>query len=275
MDFFFGRNTNNTFKRSYKCKRVSKMLFFEQEKQETINNSGKILLPESALFEITEMIEQPDPMVFKIYKEEPNIILIEDSGDEIVSDNSSEDGNISNYTHVGVMEFTEEEGIVYAPDWIFERLNLREDENVCVEMVRLEKGISVKIQPLSSDFLEIHDHRSILEHHFRLFTALTEKDVISFVYFGSLYQILIVETTPKEGILIIDTDISVEFEAPPGYQPYQEKKYEIEKEEITEEGPFNGCARFLSSEEKKNKNKISILKIPKDFLLFYQEEKDS
>ncbi|OIR58385.1 MAG: ubiquitin fusion degradation protein 1 [Amphiamblys sp. WSBS2006] len=221
----------------YRCARISRCVFLGEEKIERTQNGGKMFLPESAITGIFET-EHQDPMVFQISKE-----------------NSDE----TNHTHLGVIEFTAEEGYVYLPDWVFDRLLLSENNFVSVRSVFLPKGESIKIQPLSCDFLEIHDHRAALEHHLKKFTALTEGDVLSFIYHSEVHTINIVETSPGPGILVVETDIAVEFAPPPDYsqahpaiREMQKYKTAFQCGDTTEEGFF-------------------AVSVPDNVLIFYPE----
>jgi hypothetical protein len=82
---------------------------------------------------------------------------------------------------VGVQEFTSPDGVITVPQAVIDALNLRQDlplaaqleEKIAVRYVALPKARKVTIQPLTADFLDIHDHRSFLENGLRSsFTVL-------------------------------------------------------------------------------------------------------
>ena len=54
-----------------------------------------------------------------------------------------------------------------------------------------------------------------LENALRLYSALTEGDVISVHHNGIAYALRVVSTQPASAVCIIDTDLTVEFVAPP------------------------------------------------------------
>ncbi|OLY84794.1 Ubiquitin fusion degradation protein 1 [Smittium mucronatum] len=121
-------------------------------------------------------------------------------------------------TNAGVLEFTAEEGLVYLPEWVMQNLGLNFRDFVTIQNVSLSLGTFVKIQPQSADFLDISDHRAVLENALRKFSTLTEGDLFTISYNDKNYDILVLETKPsKEGISIVETDLQVDFEAPPGY----------------------------------------------------------
>ncbi|KAJ1953665.1 ubiquitin fusion degradation protein, partial [Linderina pennispora] len=114
--------------------------------------------------------------------------------------------------------FTAEEGRVYLPEWMMETLMLNRGALVEAANVSLQLGNFVKLQPQSTDFLDITDHRAVLENALRKFTTLTVGDVFAISYNQRIYKIAVLETKPStEGIAIVETDLSVDFAAPVGY----------------------------------------------------------
>lgn len=98
------------------------------------------------------------------------------------------------------------------------QLNLSEGDPVRLNGTTLPKGKFVKIQPQTVDFLEISDPKAVLEQAFRNFSCLTRGDIVEISYNCLTFEILIMETVPEaEGILIIDTDLEVDFAPPKGY----------------------------------------------------------
>ncbi|KAJ2891000.1 ubiquitin fusion degradation protein [Coemansia aciculifera] len=160
------------------------------------NYGGKIFMPPSALEELSRL-EIVYPMLFKLENDE---------------------AATSKRTHCGVLEFTAEEGRVYLPQWIMETLDLSPGSPVKVLNVALLRGSLVKLQPQSTDFLDISDHRAVLENALRKFSALTVGDIVTIEYNGREYRIAVLETKPSpSAINIVETDLSVDFAAPVGY----------------------------------------------------------
>ncbi|KAJ1889864.1 ubiquitin fusion degradation protein [Kickxella alabastrina] len=160
------------------------------------NHGGKIFMPPSALEEISQL-EVVYPLLFKLQ-----------------TDHTGEHKR----THCGVLEFTAEEGRVYLPQWMMATLGLQPGAAVEVLNVALLHGSLVKLQPQSVDFLDISDHRAVLENALRRFSALTVGDIISFEYNAKEYQIAVIETQPSpSAINIVETDLSVDFAPPIGY----------------------------------------------------------
>lgn len=98
------------------------------------------------------------------------------------------------------------------------QLGLNEGDPVRLNGTTLPKGTFVKIQPQTVDFLEISDPKAVLEQAFRNFSCLTKGDIVEISYNCLTFEILIMETVPDaDAILIIDTDLNVDFAPPKGY----------------------------------------------------------
>ncbi|KAJ2849382.1 ubiquitin fusion degradation protein [Coemansia brasiliensis] len=173
---------------------------YQQGNKMDANYGGKIFMPPSSLDEISQL-EVVYPLLFKLQNDEEE----------------DEQGKKPR-THCGVLEFTAEEGRVYLPQWMMETLRLAPGSAVEVINVALLHGSLVKIQPQSVDFLDISDHRAVLENALRRFSALTVGDIITIEYNNREYRIAVRETQPSpSAINIVETDLSVDFEPPVGY----------------------------------------------------------
>lgn len=178
--------------------------------KDVANYGGKIFLPQSALHKLT-MLNIRYPMLFKISTT-----------------------NTNKYTHSGVLEFTADEGRCYLPDWMMNTLNIVAGTVIKIETTDLPQGNFVKLEPQSTDFLEITDPKAVLENALRNFTTLTVGDVIELNYNKHIYQIKVLEVKPESthgGICVIETDLVTDFAPPVGYvEPdYEKLKEENEK----------------------------------------------
>lgn len=90
-----------------------------------------------------------------------------------------------------------------------------------IKSTDLPPGQFVKLQPQHPSFLDISDPKAVLENAFRNFACLTIGDIFTFAYNDSVYEIAVKETKPSiaagGAIGILETDLSVDFEAPVGY----------------------------------------------------------
>jgi len=159
-----------------------------------LEGGGKIILPASALDNLARL-NIDWPMLFQLTN--PSIP--------------------NKKTHCGVLEFTAEEGHCYMPYWMMQLLLLEEGKFVKVRFATLPKGTYVKVQPHTTDFIDIANPRAVMENRFRNFSALSQGDVIKLEYNKKNYYLSIIEVRPAQpyrAISIIETDVEVDF-APP------------------------------------------------------------
>jgi len=199
--------------------------FWENEDPSKLEQGDKIVLPQSALDELSRMNIQ-FPIMFQITNE-----------------------HTKRTSHCSVLEFTAPEGNVYLPIWIFD--NLQMDPNstqnlVSLRNVSLQKGTFVKLQPHTSDFTELSNPRALLEVALRNFSCLTKSDTIQISPrgFGRTFHLNVVETKPTDQISIIETDVRVEFIEPLDYQSFL--------------GRMNASRKTEQKEEKKMEEKKQV-----------------
>ncbi len=186
-----------------------------------VEDGGKIILPMSALEDLSQDMDKfshpffggishsggffhgPSPMLFEI---------------------STEKGKRS---FCGVEEFTAEEGSIVLPSWMLNNLGALEGAQVQVRRVNLPKGTYVKLQPHTTEFLEVNDTKAMLEWVLPKFVVMSvgyvkasvlayvvPRDTIVISYRQKKYAFNILEVKPGRAIHIIDSDVTTEF-APP------------------------------------------------------------
>ena len=97
-------------------------------------------------------------------------------------------------------------------------LALDEGSPIYIKGTQLPRGRFVKIQPQTTDFLEISDPKAVLEQALRNYPTLTPGDIIEISYNCLTFEILIMQVEPDaEGISIVETDLEVDFAPPKGY----------------------------------------------------------
>lgn len=185
---FFGGAVPGRFDHQYQAFPVS---FIGKEELEKGN---KIILPQSALDHLARL-NISYPMLFEITNPSTN-----------------------RRTHCGVQEFIAEEGTCYLPYWMLCNLLLQEGDLVRVTNTSLPKGSFVKLQPVSSDFLDIHNPRAVLENSLRNFATLTVGDCVVIDYNQKKFEIEIIECKPANAISIIEADVNVDFAPPKDYK---------------------------------------------------------
>ncbi|KAI5479594.1 ubiquitin fusion degradation protein 1 [Pseudohyphozyma bogoriensis] len=202
----FARPPAGAFRKSYKAYSTA-ILEVQQGRsygggRSNLMYGGKIVMPPSALHELTQMdIELP--ITFEI--------------------SNPIDENLN--THVGVLEFIADEGTVNLPQWVMDQLRLNEGDPIRIVGARFPKGKLIKIQPQSPDFIEISDPKSVLEQALRNFSCLSAGDIIEIGYHSLTFRLLIMEITPPgPAISVLDTDLEVDFATPLGYVEPDYKK---------------------------------------------------
>lgn len=216
-----------TFEEFFRCYPIKMMK--DAGSKDASNYGGKIFLPPSALHKLT-MLNIRYPMLFKISSK-----------------------NTGKFTHSGVLEFTADEGRCYLPDWMMSTLGISTGHIVKIETTDLAQGQYVKLEPQSTDFLEISDPKAVLENALRNFTTLTVGDIIELNYNSHIYKIKILEVKPESscgGICVIETDLVTDFAPPVGY-------VEPDYEKIKEENERKKREQALSAPSLKGKGSMA------------------
>ena len=100
---------------------------------------------------------------------------------------------------------------------MMQNLALEEGEIVTLKSASLPKGTYVKLQPHTTDFLDISNPKAVLETTLRNFSCLTVGDQITINYNNRQYFIDIVEAKPQQSISVVETDCEVDFAPPLDY----------------------------------------------------------
>ncbi|KAJ4802193.1 Ubiquitin fusion degradation protein 1 [Rhynchospora pubera] len=236
--YYDGYGYHNTgFEQTYRCYPSS---FIDKPLLEA---GDKIIMPPSALDRLAHLnVEYP--MLFELR----NVAT-------------------SRTSHCGVLEFTAEEGMIYMPYWMMQNLLLQEGDIITVKNVTLPKGTYVKLQPHTTDFLDISNPKAILEKTLRSFSCLTTGDSIMVAYNSKQYYIDIVEAKPSSAISIIETDCEVDFAPPLDYKEPQPVKAADPvgppAQDVPEEKPkfsaFTGTGRRLDGRLAKQQENVPMI----------------
>ncbi len=183
---------NQRFSEYFRCYSVAMM---PGSVRENVNYGGKVILPPSALDKLTRL-NITYPMLFELRNE--------------ASDRA---------THAGVLEFIADEGRIYLPHWMMQTLELEQGDLLLAKSTELPQGSYVRIQPQSTDFLDISDPKAVLENALRNFSTLTKDDIFEIAYNDRVYAIAVLEVRPglMESVSVVETDLEVDFAAPLGY----------------------------------------------------------
>ena len=183
-----GNNRSSLFEAQYRAYPVS---FIDRSE---LDKGDKIILPPSALDRLSQLGDLDFPMLFNV---------------ENVKEKTK--------THCGVLEFIADEGVCYLPYWMMQNLRLVEGDVLRVKNARLPKGTFVKLQPQTSDFLNISNPKAVLETCLRNYTCLTVNDTFMIEYNNKRYFIDVIEAKPADGVCVVETDCEVDFAAPLDY----------------------------------------------------------
>ena len=160
--------------------------------REDIDISNNIILPESALKELSKLKnfgDSKNPLFFRIWNFEQNVS-----------------------TMCGVADFTAEEGTCYLPNVMFEKLYLLEGQEVNIRKVDLEPGKSVKLRPQLNEFIKYPNSKNIIKYGLLNYFCVTTGDTISVNYKNKIYKFDVVQCQPKRSINISNGNIDIEFD---------------------------------------------------------------
>jgi len=231
------------FNTQYRCFSVSMLPGNERSDVEA---GGKIIMPPSALDQLTRL-NITYPMLFKLANKAK-----------------------SRTTHCGVLEFVADEGKVYIPYWMMQNLMLEEGGLIQVQLATLPVATYSKFQPLTKDFLDLTNPKAVLEMRLRHFACLSKGDIIAINYNKKVFELNVLETKPAPAVSIIECDMNVEFEAPPGYEeptvvkpaPMEEEEPELDISQMLPEPTgfmaFAGSGNRLDGKKKRTNSENEI-----------------
>lgn len=170
---------------NFRCFPMAMLPSASEQKIAQVDLGGKLMLPSSALDRLTRLnIEYP--MLFSVHNRR--------SGRN---------------THCGVLEFVADEGLAHMPHWMMQNLVLAEGDQIAIRNVKLPVATYARFKAQHVSFLEIGNHKAVLERSLRTFACLTEGDIIAISYNDRIYEILVEEV--RRGflwVLIISSSCS-------------------------------------------------------------------
>lgn len=120
-------------------------------------------------------------------------------------------------THSGVLEFTAEEGSVALPPHVWNNLfssGALETPLIEVQYVRLSKGSYAKLQPEEISFLDIPNHKAVLETTLRQQATLSQDDMMTVRHGELTFKLRVLELKPSSSVSVLETDIEVDIVNP-------------------------------------------------------------
>ncbi|PAN32208.1 hypothetical protein PAHAL_5G471300 [Panicum hallii] len=189
MDFQEYLNLQHrTFVQYYRCLSMSLL------NKENVDEDGNwVIMPPSALDRLSRL-NVDCPMLFQI-----------------------QNPSTERVTHCGVHEFVAEEGFIHMPTRLMAHLGVQENELVLVRNTLLPTATFVKLQPHTTDFLDVSHHKELLEYNFRKFICLTAGETIVVTEGERRYYLDVLEARPADAVRTIDTDCAVDFAPPLDY----------------------------------------------------------
>ena len=121
----------------------------------------------------------------------------------------------------------------YLPDWMFQNLYLQPGDQATLDLVAspLPKATRLKLQPHDSAFLTLPDHKSQLEKGLACFKTVTPSSVIEVALEGEKFEISVSDAEPPgPNLSLVDTDVSIEFEAPLDYVEQKPEDWPAEED---------------------------------------------
>ncbi|XP_021768293.1 uncharacterized protein LOC110732635 [Chenopodium quinoa] len=138
------------------------------------------------------------------------------AGQESSSDTSA-NSDSHGVTHSGVLEFTAEEGFVALPPHVWSNLFPSEAPAhplIEIQYVRLSKGSYAKLQPEDISFLDLPNHKAVLETSLRQHATLSQDEVITVRHGELTFKIRVLELKPSPSVSVLETDIEVDIVNP-------------------------------------------------------------
>lgn len=168
----------------------------------------KIKLPPSCFTELSDQgALDKGPMYFQL-----SVLHQEGS-----SDMASTDMDNRRTTHSGVLEFTADEGSVALPPHVWHNLfpgGTIKTLLIEVRYVWLPKGTYAKLQPEGIGFLDLPNHKAILETSLRQHATLSQSDILTVNYGELAYKLQVLELKPSSSVSVLETDIEVDIVGP-------------------------------------------------------------
>jgi len=111
-----------------------------------------------------------------------------DSGDPLTFSITTE--NNLKY-HIGVIEFTADDDMIYVPSWILKNLKLSEGDIIDLKYVPLKKATKIIIEPKDNTIFQFNDLKSTFEIILKNFICVTKGTTISITYENKNFELFI------------------------------------------------------------------------------------
>ena len=205
---------------------------------------GKIIIPNEILSKImeNESLDLTEPFIFKVTANNKSVYL--GFSNQIIDDNS--------YVHYRVLQ----------------DLFIEENSMVDLELVKLVKGNKVVFQPSTKDFLEINNHKLVLEKNLmENYSALSVGSNITIEFENRLYDIQVNKLEPEDAVSLYNTDLEVDFLQPADFYNDSHAMNDITK--IINDNKLHTCNNInfmidslnkINKVIKKTNRKVNVIK---------------
>ncbi|KAL2650460.1 hypothetical protein R1flu_018588 [Riccia fluitans] len=193
-------------------------------------SGDKIKLPASAFSDLSSQNAiDKGPMFFRVSGSLDQASASSATGS---GRNQTEDGE-ARFTHAGVLEFTADEGFVEIPPHVWQNAGLAEGAadgtaKVTVSYVRLPKGTYAKLRAESPDFIDVPNHKAVLETKLRQHTSLSVNDLLTVQHAGVDYGLRVMELKPGTSVSVLETDLEVDIVASENSQDGRGRLFPLE-----------------------------------------------
>ncbi|BFI23718.1 ubiquitin fusion degradation protein 1 [Marchantia polymorpha subsp. ruderalis] len=175
-------------------------------------NGDKLKLPASAFSELSSQNAlDKGPMFFKVSVASERATASSSSESNAYRTEDME----ANHTHAGVLEFTANEGFVEIPPHVWQNVGLASGSSsglakVKVCYVRLPKGTYAKLRPENPDFIDVPNHKAVLETKLRHHASMSVGDLLTVQHAGVDYGLRVMDLKPSLSVSVLETDMEVD-----------------------------------------------------------------
>jgi hypothetical protein len=183
----------------------------------SLEESGKVILPASCLELLMDPTGDNGSVALSVMASfgAPASATQARAAAPMLFEISSADGG-QRRTFAGVAEFTAPEGFVVIPLWLMANAQLAPNARCSVRRVQLPRGTHLRLRPHDASFLADGDAKAQLEWRLPRYPALTRGDVLQL---GNGTKLDVLDVKPGRSVLVIDTDIEVDFAPHRGAEP--------------------------------------------------------
>jgi hypothetical protein len=201
--------------------------------------SNKIIIPQHLHNHILGLRKIPTPWVFKL------------------------ENKITGKTcYCTLLEASEDENAfdLYVPNRIVENLFMEQGQELELTLLpyKIPSGEKIVLQAHTSDFLELEDHKTVLENALSdNYNVITSNEVIRIEHGSKTFDITVTATEPSDEILTNNADIVVDFKPPLDYKeppPPPPKPEPIIKPSTRPVSGHGGMISHVNKLKKSNRN---------------------